>query len=65
MYLFHPNMALCYPDIPDPPESPLVPVVGGDWCTMTWEPPKYDGSSPLLGKHCILLITTASVFMLL
>ncbi|KAM4523454.1 myosin-binding protein C, slow-type [Fundulus diaphanus] len=36
-------------DIPDPPEAPLVPVVGGDWCSMTWEPPKYDGSSPILG----------------
>uniref|UniRef100_A0A665W1T1 Myosin-binding protein C, slow-type n=1 Tax=Echeneis naucrates TaxID=173247 RepID=A0A665W1T1_ECHNA len=36
-------------DIPDPPEAPLVPVVGGDWCSMTWEPPKYDGASPILG----------------
>ncbi|XP_014875218.1 myosin-binding protein C, slow-type isoform X6 [Poecilia latipinna] len=36
-------------DIPDPPEAPLVPVVGGDWCSMTWEPPKYDGGSPILG----------------
>uniref|UniRef100_A0A3P9QI21 Myosin-binding protein C, slow-type n=1 Tax=Poecilia reticulata TaxID=8081 RepID=A0A3P9QI21_POERE len=34
--------------IPDPPEAPLVPVVGGDWCSMTWEPPKYDGGSPIL-----------------
>ncbi|XP_010774854.1 myosin-binding protein C, slow-type isoform X2 [Notothenia coriiceps] len=38
-------------DIPDPPEAPLVPVVGGDWCSMTWEPPKYDGSSPILGYY--------------
>uniref|UniRef100_A0A8C4HK63 Myosin binding protein C1 n=1 Tax=Dicentrarchus labrax TaxID=13489 RepID=A0A8C4HK63_DICLA len=36
-------------DIPDPPEAPLVPVVGGDWCSMAWEPPKYDGGSPILG----------------
>ncbi|XP_056281097.1 myosin-binding protein C, slow-type isoform X2 [Pseudoliparis swirei] len=36
-------------DIPDPPEAPLVPVVGGDWCSMTWEPPKYEGGSPILG----------------
>ncbi|KAM8739702.1 myosin-binding protein C, slow-type isoform 4-T4 [Acanthopagrus schlegelii] len=36
-------------DIPDAPEAPLVPVVGGDWCSMTWEPPKYDGGSPILG----------------
>ncbi|XP_055087358.1 myosin-binding protein C, slow-type isoform X6 [Periophthalmus magnuspinnatus] len=36
-------------DIPDAPDAPLVPVVGGDWCSMTWEAPKYDGSSPILG----------------
>ncbi|XP_053200139.1 myosin-binding protein C, slow-type [Scomber japonicus] len=36
-------------DIPDAPEAPLVTGVGGDWCTMTWEPPKYDGGSPILG----------------
>ncbi|XP_063073738.1 myosin-binding protein C, slow-type isoform X3 [Engraulis encrasicolus] len=36
-------------DIPDPPDAPLVPVVGGDWCSMTWEPPHYDGGSPILG----------------
>ncbi|XP_061124438.1 myosin-binding protein C, slow-type isoform X3 [Syngnathus typhle] len=38
-------------DIPDSPEVPLVPVVGGDWCSMTWEPPKYDGGSPILGYY--------------
>ncbi|XP_062338553.1 myosin-binding protein C, slow-type isoform X7 [Osmerus eperlanus] len=36
-------------DIPDPPEAPLVPAVGGDWCSMTWDPPLYDGGSPILG----------------
>uniref|UniRef100_A0A3Q3M950 Myosin binding protein C1 n=1 Tax=Mastacembelus armatus TaxID=205130 RepID=A0A3Q3M950_9TELE len=36
-------------DIPDPPDAPLVTEVGGDWCSMTWEPPKYDGSSPIFG----------------
>ncbi|CAB1345943.1 unnamed protein product, partial [Coregonus sp. 'balchen'] len=36
-------------DIPDPPEVPLVPEVGGDWCSMTWDPPIYDGGSPILG----------------
>uniref|UniRef100_A0AAY4DCV8 Myosin binding protein C, slow type n=1 Tax=Denticeps clupeoides TaxID=299321 RepID=A0AAY4DCV8_9TELE len=36
-------------DIPDPPQAPLVPAVGGDWCTMTWDPPHYDGGSPILG----------------
>lgn len=36
-------------DIPDAPGAPLVPVVGGDWCSMTWDPPHYDGGSPILG----------------
>ncbi|KAL6473660.1 hypothetical protein MHYP_G00172210 [Metynnis hypsauchen] len=36
-------------DIPDAPEAPLVPTVGGDWCSMTWDPPYYDGGSPILG----------------
>ncbi|XP_051745958.1 myosin-binding protein C, slow-type [Ctenopharyngodon idella] len=36
-------------DIPDPPEAPMVTDVGGDWCTMTWDPPRYDGGSPILG----------------
>uniref|UniRef100_A0A4W4GM94 Myosin-binding protein C, slow-type n=1 Tax=Electrophorus electricus TaxID=8005 RepID=A0A4W4GM94_ELEEL len=36
-------------DIPDAPGSPLVPEVGGDWCSMTWDPPHYDGGSPILG----------------
>ncbi|XP_043943706.1 myosin-binding protein C, slow-type isoform X16 [Protopterus annectens] len=36
-------------DVPDPPEAPLVTEVGEDWCIMNWEPPKYDGGSPILG----------------
>uniref|UniRef100_A0A8B9HUI1 Myosin binding protein C, slow type n=1 Tax=Astyanax mexicanus TaxID=7994 RepID=A0A8B9HUI1_ASTMX len=40
-------------DIPDAPGAPLVPVVGGDWCSMTWDPPYYDGGSPILGKHTL------------
>ncbi|XP_066525660.1 myosin-binding protein C, slow-type [Hoplias malabaricus] len=36
-------------DIPDAPGAPLVPEVGGDWCTMSWDPPLYDGGSPILG----------------
>uniref|UniRef100_A0A8C2ZYX1 Myosin-binding protein C, slow-type n=1 Tax=Cyclopterus lumpus TaxID=8103 RepID=A0A8C2ZYX1_CYCLU len=43
------NIKIKVVDIPDPPEAPLVPVVGGDWCSMAWEPPKYDGGSPILG----------------
>ncbi|XP_078531270.1 myosin-binding protein C, slow-type isoform X2 [Lissotriton helveticus] len=36
-------------DIPDAPIAPLVTEVGEDWCTMTWEPPVYDGGCPILG----------------
>ncbi|XP_013929107.1 PREDICTED: myosin-binding protein C, slow-type-like, partial [Thamnophis sirtalis] len=38
-------------DIPDPPEAPNVIEIGEDWCIMTWEPPAYDGGSPLLGYY--------------
>ncbi|XP_062989437.1 myosin-binding protein C, slow-type isoform X3 [Elgaria multicarinata webbii] len=36
-------------DIPDAPEAPNVIEVGEDWCIMTWQPPSYDGGSPILG----------------
>ncbi|KAK1168881.1 myosin-binding protein C, slow-type-like isoform X4 [Acipenser oxyrinchus oxyrinchus] len=36
-------------DIPDPPQAPTVTEVGGDWCSMIWENPLYDGGSPILG----------------
>ncbi|XP_039108440.1 myosin-binding protein C, slow-type, partial [Hyaena hyaena] len=36
-------------DIPDPPVAPSVTDVGDDWCIMNWEPPVYDGGSPILG----------------
>ncbi|XP_069085130.1 myosin-binding protein C, slow-type isoform X10 [Pleurodeles waltl] len=36
-------------DIPDAPLAPLVTEVGEDWCSMTWEPPVYDGGCPILG----------------
>lgn len=38
-------------DIPDPPEAPNVVDVGEDWCIMNWEPPAYDGGSPILGEQ--------------
>ncbi|XP_060101609.1 myosin-binding protein C, slow-type isoform X4 [Heteronotia binoei] len=38
-------------DIPDPPAAPNVIDVGEDWCIMTWEPPVYDGGSPILGYY--------------
>uniref|UniRef100_A0A2I3G2S6 Myosin-binding protein C, slow-type n=1 Tax=Nomascus leucogenys TaxID=61853 RepID=A0A2I3G2S6_NOMLE len=36
-------------DFPDPPVAPTVTEVGDDWCIMNWEPPAYDGGSPILG----------------
>ncbi|XP_051784442.1 myosin-binding protein C, slow-type isoform X2 [Erpetoichthys calabaricus] len=36
-------------DVPDPPPPPTVTEVGGDWCSMIWEPPVYDGGSPISG----------------
>ncbi|XP_003783354.1 myosin-binding protein C, slow-type isoform X6 [Otolemur garnettii] len=36
-------------DIPDPPVAPNLTEVGDDWCIMNWEPPAYDGGSPILG----------------
>ena len=41
-------------DIPDPPVAPNVTEVGDDWCIMNWEPPAYDGGSPVLG-NCMLV----------
>ncbi|XP_061494830.1 myosin-binding protein C, slow-type isoform X2 [Rhineura floridana] len=38
-------------DIPDPPVAPNVVDVGEDWCIMNWEPPAYDGGTPLLGYY--------------
>uniref|UniRef100_UPI00398E99B0 myosin-binding protein C, slow-type isoform X4 n=1 Tax=Pristiophorus japonicus TaxID=55135 RepID=UPI00398E99B0 len=43
------NLKIKVVDIPDPPAAPIVTEVGGDWCSMTWNPPDYDGSSPILG----------------
>lgn len=40
-------------DIPDPPVAPNVTDVGDDWCIMKWEPPVYDGGSPILG-NCVV-----------
>ncbi|XP_049740129.1 myosin-binding protein C, slow-type isoform X2 [Elephas maximus indicus] len=36
-------------DIPDPPVAPSVKEVGDDWCIMNWDPPLYDGGTPILG----------------
>lgn len=37
-------------DVPDPPEAPTISNIGEDYCTVQWQPPKYDGGQPVLGK---------------
>uniref|UniRef100_A0A8B9TH61 Myosin binding protein C3 n=1 Tax=Anas platyrhynchos TaxID=8839 RepID=A0A8B9TH61_ANAPL len=36
-------------DVPDPPEAPKISNIGEDYCTVQWQPPKYDGGQPVLG----------------
>nr|XP_033784485.1 myosin-binding protein C, cardiac-type isoform X2 [Geotrypetes seraphini] len=36
-------------DVPDPPEAPMILNIGEDYCTVQWEPPKYDGGQKVLG----------------
>ncbi|XP_039339520.1 myosin-binding protein C, slow-type isoform X2 [Mauremys reevesii] len=43
------NINIKVVDVPDPPLAPNVTEVGEDWCFMNWEPPAYDGGSPILG----------------
>ncbi|ERE89547.1 myosin-binding protein C, slow-type-like isoform 2 [Cricetulus griseus] len=45
----HASIKIKVVDIPDPPVAPNVTEVGDDWCIMNWEPPAYDGGSPILG----------------
>ncbi|XP_053518129.1 myosin-binding protein C, slow-type isoform X15 [Artibeus jamaicensis] len=45
----HASIKVKVVDIPDPPVAPNVTDVGDDWCIMNWEPPAYDGGSPILG----------------
>ncbi|XP_072829219.1 myosin-binding protein C, slow-type isoform X5 [Vicugna pacos] len=45
----HASIKIKVVDIPDPPVAPSVTDVGDDWCIMNWEPPVYDGGSPILG----------------
>uniref|UniRef100_A0A2K6T9M7 Myosin binding protein C1 n=1 Tax=Saimiri boliviensis boliviensis TaxID=39432 RepID=A0A2K6T9M7_SAIBB len=45
----HASIKIKVVDLPDPPVAPNVTEVGDDWCIMNWEPPAYDGGSPILG----------------
>ncbi|KPP61037.1 myosin-binding protein C, fast-type-like [Scleropages formosus] len=40
---------LVSPDVPDPPEGVKCMGVGEDTATIIWEPPKFDGGSPIKG----------------
>lgn len=58
--LFHFFVCLLATDIPDPPVAPSVTDVGDDWCIMKWEPPAYDGGTPILGNCSYSACGTAS-----
>ncbi|KAM4617459.1 myosin-binding protein C, cardiac-type [Discoglossus pictus] len=36
-------------EAPDPPECPRISNIGEDYCTVQWDPPKYDGGQQILG----------------
>ncbi|XP_064423229.1 myosin-binding protein C, cardiac-type [Latimeria chalumnae] len=36
-------------DVPDPPEAPKISNIGEDFCTVKWEPPKFDGGLLIQG----------------
>ena len=38
-------------DPPGPPENPSVADVTSTSCQVSWEPPKFDGGSPITGYH--------------
>ncbi|KAM9301716.1 myosin-binding protein C, cardiac-type [Gastrophryne carolinensis] len=43
------NINIKVVEVPDPPEAPKISNIGEDFCTVQWEPPKYDGGMPVLG----------------
>lgn len=36
-------------DVPDPPQAPRILSVGEDCCVVEWDPPHFDGGSPVIG----------------
>ncbi|XP_031442689.1 myosin-binding protein C, cardiac-type isoform X2 [Clupea harengus] len=36
-------------DVPDPPQTPRILSVGEDSCVVEWDPPSFDGGSPVIG----------------
>uniref|UniRef100_A0A8C5Q856 Myosin binding protein C3 n=1 Tax=Leptobrachium leishanense TaxID=445787 RepID=A0A8C5Q856_9ANUR len=43
------NVTIKVIEAPDPPESPRILNIGEDYCTVQWDPPKYDGGQGILG----------------
>ncbi|CAH2326012.1 myosin-binding C, cardiac-type [Pelobates cultripes] len=43
------NVTIKVIEVPDPPESPRILNIGEDYCTVQWDPPKYDGGQGILG----------------
>ncbi|XP_053305739.1 myosin-binding protein C, cardiac-type [Spea bombifrons] len=43
------NITVKVIEAPDPPEAPRISNIGEDYCTVQWDPPKYDGGQPILG----------------
>lgn len=41
------------PDVPDPPQAPRILSVGEDSCVVQWDPPKFDGGQPIIGKNIL------------
>lgn len=37
--------------VPDAPEAPTVSEINKSSATVTWQPPKKDGGSPIIGYH--------------
>ncbi|KAK2533138.1 hypothetical protein Q9966_007663 [Columba livia] len=52
-------------DVPDPPEAPTISNIGEDYCTVQWQPPKYDGGQPVLDSHALLRIQCRQEWLLI
>ncbi len=45
------SLTRIFADPPGPPENPSVDDVTSTTCQVTWQPPKFDGGSPVTGYH--------------
>ena len=49
-----------FPDPPGPPESPEIVETFGDHITLTWQPPAFDGGSPVTGYYVERCVSTST-----